>query len=1082
MADELNVQTREASETSESSEQTAARRLDDATFEPQALVEQSGDYRQAEAIQGSFVALLDNTASEAAAASDQAPASEAVLAAAIAGKEDTVAGREPQVVDGVFEKAPGGDDGGGENITPINLPKINAAPDYEPGAPGTGESGQSVAATGRDDTVAGREPQVVDGVFEKAPGGEESGGENITPINLPKIAISSMPESGAAKESAAQKSTEEAPSILNQTQAAIPQSEEGQGHKLEEAGQAAVLRQTGEVQGYKVEEADQAAVLRQAEEVQGYKIEEAGQAAVLNPADAPGIKFWNEGEAPAALGRAGERKAGVQPPPPPSGLSGQSVSPVESELLEGPATTPRSAFDLVAGGAKSGSKPSVDPMEGGAKSGSKSSVDPMAGGAKSSSKPSVDPVDGGAKSGSKPSVNPMEGGAKSGSKPSSDPVDGGAKSGSKPSSDPVAEGASARLPLDRVAERAESVARTSMDAAAASATADGSVPAALRRNSQPPPPPPANLTGQSFSPIESIKLEGAAANARLSFDPAAEGAGSAPKPLDPAAESGRSAPKPLDPAAESGRSAPKPLDPAAESGRSAPKPLDPAAESGRSAPKPLDPAAESGRSAPKPLDPAAEGAGSADRTTTAAAAAGATAGGSGQNEGTGGAGEVSTASTSDTDGKDSSTTNAGQTAETSAETTAAADTDLADSAEKNLSEGEASLEWTPPEIYVAYDSSGNPVIVDKNGDPIDSPPIVAAMTGDKGEPLYYGRYVGLDSDKLFWIPFLERDFQGCSVGMNTEGALTVFDASGEPLSVQPKLLKMSGSNGSFYTVYNVDSQGNTKPFALYDYVGSLTGVTIGKDADGHLTAFDASGEPLAAQPHITILGDNTGGEIYSVYYPSGVKGSQSTPVLLSAYSASLDGVTVAIGLDGKRIAVDENGKPLAAQPIISAITVDGVEQFIVRYSTDKPETLSTYSGSLEGVSVYRDESGKLVAVDSNGQPLAAQPVITMYTGSAGETFFAVRYPTEEALNSTPTTLFLYDAPLTGMYISVGSDGKPVAVDADGKPLAAQPTIKAFIGGDGKPVYTATYGSGKPVSLDYYLPESGGSGTSQYLWK
>jgi hypothetical protein len=77
------VESRETTEESESAEQTAARRLDDATFEPQALVEQTGEYRQAESIQADFVALVDTAVRQAAAESGPAPVSEQRPSAAI---------------------------------------------------------------------------------------------------------------------------------------------------------------------------------------------------------------------------------------------------------------------------------------------------------------------------------------------------------------------------------------------------------------------------------------------------------------------------------------------------------------------------------------------------------------------------------------------------------------------------------------------------------------------------------------------------------------------------------------------------------------------------------------------------------------------------------------------------------------------------------------------------------------------------------------------------------------------------------------------------------------------------------------
>ncbi len=66
MAGELDFRSQETAGSGENPEQAAARRLDDATFEPQALVEQTGDYRQSEAIQENFSALVDNAANRTA--------------------------------------------------------------------------------------------------------------------------------------------------------------------------------------------------------------------------------------------------------------------------------------------------------------------------------------------------------------------------------------------------------------------------------------------------------------------------------------------------------------------------------------------------------------------------------------------------------------------------------------------------------------------------------------------------------------------------------------------------------------------------------------------------------------------------------------------------------------------------------------------------------------------------------------------------------------------------------------------------------------------------------------------------------
>jgi hypothetical protein len=145
MADKIEVQPQEIEKTGTGSEQVELQKLDDATGEPRASVEQTGNYRQAEAIQGNFVALmgntanaaadtsaqapqsgalaatsdstLENTASAAGDSSDQAPVSEAQPAPAIPEREVTVASQQPSIVKGVFEDAPGKGDGTGDDFS-----------------------------------------------------------------------------------------------------------------------------------------------------------------------------------------------------------------------------------------------------------------------------------------------------------------------------------------------------------------------------------------------------------------------------------------------------------------------------------------------------------------------------------------------------------------------------------------------------------------------------------------------------------------------------------------------------------------------------------------------------------------------------------------------------------------------------------------------------------------------------------------------------------------------------------------------------------------------------------------------------
>jgi hypothetical protein len=228
--DEIEVRPQEISEAREGSERAEAQRLDDATFEPRAYAEQSGDYRQAEAIQSNFTAVIEqvrdcptpipHTGSELSGGTEQVGVTPLPIPRPDDGsgdtdmavaRDDSLAGQEPKIYAGPYEKAPGGDNGG-ENVTPINLPNvrdevgriaIDPLPVPRTGSelsggteqvgvtplpiprPDEGSGGISIAIA-RDDSLAGQQPKVATGPYEKGPSGDD-GGEDITPINLPNV-------------------------------------------------------------------------------------------------------------------------------------------------------------------------------------------------------------------------------------------------------------------------------------------------------------------------------------------------------------------------------------------------------------------------------------------------------------------------------------------------------------------------------------------------------------------------------------------------------------------------------------------------------------------------------------------------------------------------------------------------------------------------------------------------------------------------------------------------------------------------------------------------------------------------------
>jgi ribosomal protein S18 len=90
--EQRGMESRESRETGESKETSEARKLDDATLSPQEVVERSGDFKQAEAIQAGVSAAVETA--QAAATGEKAP--EAVRSADKAAGEKAVAKFSPE--------------------------------------------------------------------------------------------------------------------------------------------------------------------------------------------------------------------------------------------------------------------------------------------------------------------------------------------------------------------------------------------------------------------------------------------------------------------------------------------------------------------------------------------------------------------------------------------------------------------------------------------------------------------------------------------------------------------------------------------------------------------------------------------------------------------------------------------------------------------------------------------------------------------------------------------------------------------------------------------------------------------------
>jgi hypothetical protein len=158
----------------DSAEAAQAQELDEATYAPENRIEQTGDYRQSEAIQEDFTAVVDNTAAATVANEDAVPKGGIQEAVPVemkgSGERDAVLGRQPKAA-GVVQPAPAAVDerdtvrGNQPQSADAQLQYDGLAPmpaDHQAYAP------EPVLAGAEDrDTVCGRQPQSVDSPLEE---------------------------------------------------------------------------------------------------------------------------------------------------------------------------------------------------------------------------------------------------------------------------------------------------------------------------------------------------------------------------------------------------------------------------------------------------------------------------------------------------------------------------------------------------------------------------------------------------------------------------------------------------------------------------------------------------------------------------------------------------------------------------------------------------------------------------------------------------------------------------------------------------------------------------------------------------
>jgi uncharacterized protein YrzB (UPF0473 family) len=424
------------------------------------------------------------------------------------------------------------------------------------------------------------------------------------------------------------------------------------------------------------------------------------------------------------------------------------------------------------------------------------------------------------------------------------------------------------------------------------------------------------------------------------------------------------------------------------------------------------------------------------------------------------------------------------------------------------SEGsEGTDEGDIPGLYMHEDKDGNITIVDENGKPIDSPPVVYTYNGKKyitypgTKPAINEKGEIVNPDGLIELPYFQGATQGLYIHEDQDGNTTVVDEKGNAVDSPPIIFNYQGKNYILYPGMKspINEKGEiVHPENLIEapyYKGSTEDLYVHEDKDGKITVVDENGNPVKSPPIVyTYQGKN-----YILYpgmeSPIDEQGTIKHPenmIEAPNYKASTDGLYMHEDQDGNITVVDENGDPVKSPPIVYEyngkhyFTYPGSESGINPDGSIKnPELLKEvdyYKTTTENMYIHEDQDGNITVVDENGKPVKSPPIVYEYNGKQYLTYPGEKSPIDEQgklvnpekLVEAPS----YKAPMDGLYMHEDQNGIITVVDKDGKEVDSPPIIYEFNG-----EYYAGYPGSKPPinpdgspsgftdmkKLDYYKP-------------
>jgi hypothetical protein len=351
--------------------------------------------------------------------------------------------------------------------------------------------------------------------------------------------------------------------------------------------------------------------------------------------------------------------------------------------------------------------------------------------------------------------------------------------------------------------------------------------------------------------------------------------------------------------------------------------------------------------------------------------------------------------------------------------------------------------WTPPEIYVYVGTDGKLIVVDANGKPVESPPVVSKVTDSDGKQIYIT--IDMETGEKVVFQTYQPSLENLYIYTGTDGKSIVVDASGKPVESPPVISNYIDSEGKqTYITLNTETGEKVE---LQTYHPSLENLYLYPGADGKLIVVDANGKPVESPPMVSKVTDSDGKQTYiTIDMETGEK------VVFEVYFPPIENIFIYTNQYGIPIVVDASGKPVDCPPHLSKM----VDQFgkeyyqVVDYGTGASKLLQAYEHPLEDLYIYTDQDGIPVVVDASGKPVDCPPHLSKMVDQDGK----VHYQVVNVGTGDSKLLQAYEHPFEDLYVFTDKFGQPSVVDASGKAVDCPPHLTKHEDANGKVVYTA----------------------------